>query len=259
MNEKVSELKELLKTSFKNPLWLAYYTWYSSYNPSNSLKKHSKYLDYYIKNEADINKILFEVSINPIDELKLIKEFEELPYPDTKVTSSIPNYSDASWEFALLIYLIVRVKKPEKILETGVGRGLSTYYILNALRLNGLGKLYSIDLPALIKNYEEEVGLYIPECLKKSWIFLRGPSLRIIKNQMEKFKGIDIFIHDSNHNYLYMKRECEIGFKLLKNNGILIADDVNNDSLYEIHKNYKSKLFSIIQEKQDPIVLLIKI
>ena len=45
------------------------------------------------------------------------------------------------------LYLLVRKYKPKVILETGVANGISTYFILKALHLNGSGKLISIDYP----------------------------------------------------------------------------------------------------------------
>ena len=44
------------------------------------------------------------------------------------------------------IYLLVRSLKPETVVETGVCYGASSAYILQALKDNGRGVLYSIDL-----------------------------------------------------------------------------------------------------------------
>lgn len=46
-----------------------------------------------------------------------------------------------------VLYLTVRLIKPETIVETGVSSGSSSAYILRALYDNQKGKLYSIDLP----------------------------------------------------------------------------------------------------------------
>jgi len=49
-----------------------------------------------------------------------------------------------------ILYVIVRLLKPEKVVETGVAAGVSSAFILEAMDDNGIGTLYSIDLP----NYE---------------------------------------------------------------------------------------------------------
>ena len=46
-----------------------------------------------------------------------------------------------------LLYYFIRETKPEIIIETGVFHGLTTAWILQALKDNEFGKLISIDLP----------------------------------------------------------------------------------------------------------------
>lgn len=63
--------------------------------------------------------------------------------------SSVPAYQP---EFVLetsscmLLYGITRITKPETVLECGVADGYSTFFLLNALRKNRSGQLYSVDV-----------------------------------------------------------------------------------------------------------------
>ena len=48
----------------------------------------------------------------------------------------------------LILYILLRGIKANKIVETGIANGVSTYYILSALKKHGRnGHLYSIDMP----------------------------------------------------------------------------------------------------------------
>jgi len=57
-----------------------------------------------------------------------------------------------------LLYALVRVFQPEVVVETGVGPGGSSAFILNALERNGFGHLYSIDLPSYDEIYCLTIG-----------------------------------------------------------------------------------------------------
>ena len=56
----------------------------------------------------------------------------------------------------IILYLLVRKYRPSLVVETGVAQGVSSRFILEALKDNGEGKLISIDLP----NYNPEGYVY---------------------------------------------------------------------------------------------------
>ena len=89
---------------------------------------------------------------------------------------------------------MVRIKKPSIIVETGVGRGVTTFYILKALEKNNKGQLYSIDLPVLGKKTEKDIGVLIPDNLKARWHLTLGPGTQVMRKLQNKFRTIDIFV-----------------------------------------------------------------
>lgn len=106
--------------------------------------------------EGEIDQYIREVIENADfnnQVLKKLKDFES--HFETVATGAIPQSLGA------LVYAIVRVLKPEIVVETGVASGLSSAYILQALEENRKGKLYSIDLPAREGSYPERYS----ECL----------------------------------------------------------------------------------------------
>jgi len=118
-----------------------------------------------------------------------------------------------------VLYLLMRVTKPDTVVETGVASGISSAYILQALEDNGKGELYSIDLPKLEgqkypENYFPKEGLrsaIIPKSRQSGWIVpnnLRhrrhltlGKSSEKLPPLLKELGEIDIFIHDSLHTY----------------------------------------------------------
>jgi hypothetical protein len=69
--------------------------------------------------------------------------------------------------FGKALYVICRVAKPVRIVETRVASGLSTTYDLEALEKNGQGELYSIDMP----NYEKILSREAPGYLREPLSF----------------------------------------------------------------------------------------
>lgn len=131
------------------------------------------------------------------------------------------------------LYLVVRSSKPEIVVETGVNTGESSTYILQALEDNQKGKLFSIDLPPSGeegRNYlvlsGKTSGWIIPDNLRQRWELNLGPSQDLLPPLLERLKTIDIFFHDSLHTYDHMLFEYELGWKFLREKGILLSDDI---------------------------------
>jgi hypothetical protein len=57
-----------------------------------------------------------------------------------------PTFYAVTSDSSFLLYALVRLRRPASILETGVANGHSTYFLLHALRANGTGRLYSVDI-----------------------------------------------------------------------------------------------------------------
>lgn len=123
----------------------------------------------------------------------------------------------------IFLYYIIRIKKPELVVETGVAKGLSSFFILKAMSENNFGKLISTDI-------KYNAGEYIPDYLKNRWEFVLLK--RDNKNSFEKFINnidkIDIFIHDSDHSYWWQMLEYAASWYRIRKDGLLISDDIDN-------------------------------
>ena len=142
------------------------------------------------------------------------------------------------------LYLLVRKYKPKLIVETGVANGISTYFVLKALHLNGSGKLISIDYPNYNKGgYITSEGkvdnTYIPKDLPPGWIvpkiYKDRWDLRLGKSSdiLPKIKkSLDMFIHDSEHSYSNMMFELKWALAHIKN-GVIICDDADQNNAFK--------------------------
>ncbi|RMG98790.1 MAG: hypothetical protein D6705_04785, partial [Deltaproteobacteria bacterium] len=75
-----------------------------------------------------------------------------------------------------LLYFVVRHRRPNVVVETGVAAGFSSFAILSALERNGRGELWSSDFPYVrLPNPATAVGCAVPEALRHRWhLHLRG-------------------------------------------------------------------------------------
>src|SRR5262249_52393950 len=60
---------------------------------------------------------------------------------------SFGHWNDGDAGLTRAIWCLVRQLKPQRVVETGVAHGMTSRFILEALQMNGEGRLWSIDLP----------------------------------------------------------------------------------------------------------------
>jgi predicted O-methyltransferase YrrM len=123
-----------------------------------------------------------------------------------------------------LIHCIVRLTKPETILETGVANGHSSFYILRALSLNGKGTLWSTDIST-------DAGSLISQSDRANWhlkVLDSRNAMHSFRNLVNEIGKIDLFIHDSgDHNYRLQSTEYEQVLPRMPPGSILASDDVD--------------------------------
>lgn len=150
----------------------------------------------------------------------------------------------------IIIYYLCRLAKPRIVIETGVLAGLSTSLILQALKDNNSGTLYSIDIGIVDRGYKtaggdvhvdkyvkRELGWLVPEDLKKNWQLLIGDSKTLLPDLLNKLKSVDIFLHDSEHTYETMMFEYSTVWKYLSKEGYLRSDDIRWNSAWRDFTN----------------------
>jgi predicted O-methyltransferase YrrM len=143
--------------------------------------------------------------------------------------------------FRCLLYLFTRTFRPEIFVETGVLNGFSSAFILQAMKDNGVGMLYSIDLPPLDERIRrqgtgalptgKQPGWSIPAELRSRHQLVLGDARILLPEILREKKPLDAFLHDSDHSYEHMMFEMSMAWSYLRPSGWLLCDNVEaNDS-----------------------------
>ena len=101
-----------------------------------------------------------------------------------------------------IVYAIIRYVRPKTVVETGIGPGGSTRFILKALHDNSYGILYSIDLPDFdkecypkigkhfdIHTLDGKIGWLVPQELKYRWKLIIGDAKLELPKLLEKIRN----------------------------------------------------------------------
>ena len=197
-------------------------------------------------NQSDLDNFLININLDLWQESKNIhKEINDrankiLPVLNVKLGGGA---SDK------LLYFLVRLKKPNTIIETGVAAGFSSLSILKAIDLNKKGKLYSSDFPYFrLKEPEKYIGTLVDRDIYKNWeLEIEGDSVNIPRflNRIEK---IDLFHYDSDKSYGGKLKTFELVRPKLSINSVVIFDDIQDDNFFKnlvIKNNYEFKIFKV--------------
>ena len=136
---------------------------------------------------------------------------------------------DADRALAQAIWCVTRHLGPERVVETGVARGVTSAFVLLALERNESGHLWSIDLPPVMPVWHSQSAVAVPESLKRRWTYVRGSSRRRLPQLLDRLGAIDLFVHDSLHTEENMRFEMKAAWSKIRPGGVLVADDVDSN------------------------------
>jgi len=139
------------------------------------------------------------------------------------------------------LYTIIRILKPNIVVETGIDNGFSSLFALAALKENGNGHLHSIEFLSELGDGKTP-GWLVPEEYRKQWTIHTGDSTELLPALMNKLAPVDLFIHDSLHTYEFMMQEFRDAWPHLKTGGWLMSDDTGvNQSFFHFCREVKGK------------------
>ncbi|HYK93235.1 MAG TPA: class I SAM-dependent methyltransferase [Thermoplasmata archaeon] len=144
---------------------------------------------------------------------------------------------------APLLYVIVRAMKPRWLVETGISSGYSTRLLLEALERNGEGHLDSIGIDVFALRRGDaapaaplagrRVGWLVPERFADRWRLHLGRSDEVLPGLLDgKGPTLDLFLHDSLHQYATMRWEYETAWPSLRPSGLLASHDIHASSAW---------------------------
>lgn len=168
------------------------------------------------------------------------------------------NVWNAREELLRLVGAVVRLARPAVMVETGVALGFTTATVLRAMRDEGHGRLYSIDLPALQYASSDPVGRAVPEQLTDRWELELGDSRDRLGPLAARVAPIDVFLHDALHTYASQLREYRTVWPHLRPGGLLLSDDVGNPAFVEFARSVGARPRLITGPSRDSAVGLLR-
>jgi predicted O-methyltransferase YrrM len=129
-------------------------------------------------------------------------------------------------------WAIVRHLRPQRVVETGVARGVTTSVLLQAMERNGYGALWSIDLPDLRLAWRGQVSAAVLPESRARWTYVRGSSRRFLPAVLADLGRIQLFLHDGLHTHGNMLFEFGAAWRHLAPGGLILADDIDSNGAF---------------------------
>jgi predicted O-methyltransferase YrrM len=141
---------------------------------------------------------------------------------------------DADANLARVVWCAIRHMEPQRVLETGVARGVTSALALGAMAQSDGegGRLWSIDLPPMMSGWHEQSKVLVDEAAWPNWTYVRGSSRRTMTSTCASIGSIDVFIHDSLHTPQTMRYEFDKAWPFMRAGALLISDDVGGNSAF---------------------------
>ena len=161
----------------------------------------------------------------------------EMRLNEWAMRSSIPHI------YGAFLFLLISRIKFARVLELGTGLGISTLYLLQAIRKTKGCFIDTIESwPLVIKEHNR---VFAPFNRDKYQV-INGQIERVLPNLMYKIPKYDFVFDDANHQYEPVKRDIKMIMESLPENGLVALDDINWSS--QMTKAWKdvSKLQNVV-------------
>ena len=146
----------------------------------------------------------------------------------------------------LELHALVRLLRPRHVVEVGVSSGVSSAYLLHALRMNGLGTLHSVDLPSFPGRRRpgqgptkiswtlppgRGSGWAVPFPLRARWDLRLGDKAEVLPLLASELPRIDLFVYDVPHRDVETRGEFRLLAPRLGPGAVAIVDHGPNGEL----------------------------
>ena len=98
------------------------------------------------------------------------------------------SWNDGDAGFVRAVWSLTKHLRAERVVETGVAHGFTSRFILEALAINEVGHLWSIDLPPLDPELRRQVGIAVRDGLSDRWTYISGSSRRRLPALLSKLE-----------------------------------------------------------------------
>jgi len=163
---------------------------------------------------------------------------------------SFKGWNDGDAGLVRAIWLLVRHLHPQNVVETGVAHGVTSRFILEALKKNGSGHLWSIDHQPLERELHAQIGVAVGDGHTDRWTYIKGSSRVRLPSLLSKLGEIDLFIHDSLHSERNVLFEISQVWPKLRNGGAIVIDDIDANRAFHSLSQTLSGFPSLICEAE---------
>lgn len=176
-----------------------------------------------------------EQLVNVLAELEDLLPFEAQIRREHRLAGR-PHYAQFRAPFEL--YALVRLTRPDHVVETGVSSGVSSAHFLLGVRKNRHGVVHSVDRPLpqrgeRFSRNESPVALppgrssgwALPPELRDGWDLRLGPSEQLLPALVGELPSVGIFLHDSLHTPTHLTFELATVRPKLRAGAVVLADN----------------------------------
>jgi len=161
-------------------------------------------------------------------------------------------YADADGSLCRAAWCAALHTRPEVVIETGVAHGVTSRIVLEALRQNDLGHLWSIDLPfPFDPRLHAETGAAVTDACRPRWSYLEGSSRQRLPSLVPEVGQVQMFIHDSLHTAENTRFEMEQAASAMPVGGVMLVDDIDSHMGFATFARQHSEYETIICPSTD--------
>jgi len=140
---------------------------------------------------------------------------------------SFGSWNDGDAGFVRAVWCLTRHLRPKNVVETGVARGVTSRFVLEALDRNRTGRLSSIDLPPIERFLQSQIGMAVGGRFADRWSYMKGSSRLLLPKLLSRLGEIDLFIHDSMHSEHNVRFEMDRALVYVRRGGAIVVDDID--------------------------------
>jgi hypothetical protein len=137
----------------------------------------------------------------------------------------------------LELHALVRLVRPQHVVEVGVSSGVSSAYLLAALELNGRGTLHSVDLPSRPRSKARTrggaswslppgraPGWAVPFALRTRWDLRLGDKSLVLPLFATELPAAELLVYDVPHDCSKSGGEFRALDPIFPKGGVAIVD-----------------------------------
>jgi predicted O-methyltransferase YrrM len=190
-----------------------------------------------------------------------IKPITEIPFTAIKLTGNDPIVSmmqTTEFELAVtffadnpsaarslvspqsqaILYSMVRLLKPERVIEIGTFMAATTEAIARGLLANGSGTLDTID-PFGAKRVRSILA-YWPQELRQTTVFRAVNSMQFFA-EWEREQPVDLIFIDGNHDFEFALFDIESAGRFLRPSGFIVIDNITQPGPFMASRDFLAR------------------